>query len=105
MRRGDAASAGCELKMNNTFSIGSRVSISENYHWAKNAIGTISKPPEVVQEMSDGWKGNVREVKSLKGVLLFYWVKFDEPQIDADGDGPYQEAEIDSNFIIQITIH
>jgi hypothetical protein len=35
----------------------------------------------------------------LKGILLFYWVKFVEPQTDADGDGRYQEAEIDSNFI------
>jgi hypothetical protein len=87
--------------MENSFSVGSRIKISDNYHWAKNATGIIIQPPNVIVEMSDGWKGNVREVKSLKGILLFYWVKFDEPQIDADGDGPYQEAEIDSNFIIQ----
>ena len=30
---------------------------------------------------------------------LFYWVKFDEPQLDADGDGPYHEAEIDSDYL------
>ncbi len=49
--------------------------------------------------MSDGWRGNIREVESLRGILSFYWVKFDEPQLDADGDGPYHEAEIDSDYL------
>ena len=49
--------------------------------------------------MSDGWQDNIRLVKSLRGILSFYWIKFDEPQIDVDGDGPYQEAEIDSAYL------
>jgi hypothetical protein len=85
--------------MDEIFTVGSRVKISEDYHWAKNAIGEIMQPPNFIVEMSEGWKGNVREVKSLQGVLSFYWVKFDEPQIDADGDGPYYEAEIDANYL------
>ena len=86
--------------MENLFSIGSKIKISENYHWAKNATGKITQPPKFIVDMSDGWKENVREVKSLKGILFFYWVKFDEPQVDADGDGLYREAEIDSNYLI-----
>ena len=85
--------------MENIFSVGDRIKISENYHWAKKATGEVVAPPKYIVEISKGWKGNVRELNSLKGILLFYWVKFDEPQIDADSDGPYQEAEIDSNFI------
>lgn len=27
--------------------------------------------------------------------MTFYWVRFDEPEQDVDGDGPYFEAEID----------
>jgi hypothetical protein len=85
--------------MNKLFSAGNRIKVSENYHWAKNAIGEIIQPPDCVVGMSDGWKGNVREVESLKGVLLFYWIKFDESQIDFDGDGPYHEAEIDAEYL------
>jgi hypothetical protein len=85
--------------MDKSFSVGNIVKVSENYHWAKNAIGEIKQPPNYIVEMSDGWKGYVREVKSLKGMLLFYWVEFRESQIDADGDGPYHEAEIDSAYL------
>ena len=89
-----------DFQMENTFSVRDRIKISEKYHWPKNATGEIGQPPKYIVEMPEGWKGIVREVNSLKGILLFYWVKFDEPQIDADGDSPYQEAEIDSNFIL-----
>ncbi|HEY8223627.1 MAG TPA: hypothetical protein VIG25_00025 [Pyrinomonadaceae bacterium] len=34
-----------------------------------------------------------------EGPLRFYWVEFDEPQRDAEGDGPYFGAEIDSTFL------
>jgi hypothetical protein len=85
--------------MDEIFTVGSWVKISENYHWAKNATGEIAQQPNFIVEMSEGWKGNVREVESLQGILSFYWVKFDEPQIDADGDGPYYEAEIDANYL------
>jgi len=50
--------------------------------------------------MSDGWHGPYREVASLKGVLIFHWVEFDHPHRDADGDGPYLEAEIDSDYLL-----
>lgn len=30
----------------------------------------------------------------VAGPKLFYWVDFDAPQIDADGDGPYAGGEI-----------
>jgi len=85
--------------MGEVFTVGSRIKISENYHWAKNATGEIAQPPNFIVEMSDGWNGIARKVSSLKSILLFYWVKFDEPQIDADGNDHYHEAEIDSNYL------
>ena len=85
--------------MKTKLSVGSRIKISENYHWAKNATGRIAQPPNYIVQTSDGWKRHFREVKTLKGISTFYWITFDESQFDADGDGPYQEAEIDSNFI------
>jgi hypothetical protein len=32
---------------------------------------------------------------------MFYYVEFDVPQMDADGDGPYRRAEIDGRFLRQ----
>ena len=28
-----------------------------------------------------------------------FWIKFDEPQMDVDGDGPYSEGEIQAEFV------
>jgi hypothetical protein len=67
-----------------------------------NALGTVKKP--VSNQWLEGYeKGCSREVKSLRGMVTFYWIEFDEPQIDADGDGPYSEAEIESEFLVYQT--
>ena len=84
--------------MGEILTVGSRIKISESYYWAKNATGEIAPPPAKIIETSDGWNGIARKVSSLKGSLLFYWVKFEVPQIDADGD-VYHEAEVDSNYL------
>jgi hypothetical protein len=52
-----------------------------------------------MRQLGDGWHGHRRRVPSLQGKLTFYWVEFDAPQFDAEGDGPYREAEIDSRFL------
>lgn len=85
--------------MGSNFVIGQRIKISSNYHWAKNATGEITKPPEFITEVVTDWKGLVRKLESSEGILSFYWIKFDEPQNDIDGDGHYQEAEIDSRYL------
>jgi hypothetical protein len=85
--------------MNKHFTVGDLIQISKDYHWAGSATGEIIKTPDYILEIATGWENNMREVKALHGILYFYWVKFDEPQIDADGDGPYGQAEIDSNFM------
>ena len=81
------------------FLIGDRVEVSMNYHWAKGQLATIAEPPTPVVDMVDGWQGPWRIVEGVKGPLKFYWVEFDEPQRDADGDGPYFGAEIDSEYL------
>ncbi len=88
--------------MSKDFSAGDRVKVSTDYHWAKGAIGTVMQPHDFIVNMSDGWEGVYRKVSSLQGMLTFYWISFDEGQIDADGDGPYAEAEIDSNYLHSI---
>jgi hypothetical protein len=34
-------------------------------------------------------------------MMLFHWVTFDIPQIDSDGDGPYNAAEVDSDYLLE----
>jgi hypothetical protein len=87
--------------MRKDFSIGDRIRVSAEYHWAKGVLGTVMQPPGYVVNFAHRWDGIHREVPSLKGMLIFYWIKFGPPQIDADGDGPYAEAEIDSDYLLQ----
>jgi len=82
------------------FLIGDRVRISENHHWAKRALAIVAEPPAAVAEMVNGWEGAWRTVEAVKGPLRFYWVEFEQPQRDADGDGPYGGAEIDSEYLL-----
>lgn len=81
---------------------GERVRISWKYSWAKNALGTISLPPGFAQDLVKSeapWIGLTRIVKGRCGPIVFYWVWFDEPQRDADCDGPYRGAEIEADML------
>jgi hypothetical protein len=40
-----------------------------------------------------------RPVETTSGPQRFYWIAFDEPQLDADGDGPYRTAEVLDSYI------
>lgn len=80
------------------FQLNDRIRVLPTYHWAQGAMGTISEPPEflrVVSQTDHPWEGPHRFVKGRKGPIEFFWVLFDMPQYDADGDGPYQRGEID----------
>jgi hypothetical protein len=74
------------------FSVGDRVSISHEFFWAKGATGTISNPPPEVTSLGGIWdNGNLtHQERSPLGAATVYWVWFDEPQRDADGDGSYR---------------
>jgi hypothetical protein len=72
------------------------------YHWAKGAKGTVAEPIEPVAALANAdqtWEGCRRTVKGAKGPIEFYWVVFDEPQVDAEGDGPYSSAEIQAEYL------
>jgi hypothetical protein len=77
------------------FSSGGRVRVSDDFFWAKGATGTISAPPDAVTSLSGAWDGGLtRQEKSALRTNTVYWVWFDEPQFDADGDGPYEGGQI-----------
>ena len=77
------------------FSIGDRVRVSDDFFWAKGATGKISAPPDAVTSLSGAWDGGLtRQESSALGTHTVYWVWFDEPQLDADGDGPYGGGQV-----------
>jgi len=77
------------------FSAGDRVRVAGDFFWAKGAIGTVSSPPDAVTTISGPWdEGLTRREVSALGTNTVYWVWFDEPQHDADGDGPYRGGQI-----------
>jgi len=85
------------------FSIGDRVFISPEFFWAKGAIGTIAEPPPQVTALSGTWdRGLTRKQHSALGEATVDWVWFDEPQRDADGDGPYRGGCIDERAMTLI---
>jgi hypothetical protein len=77
------------------FSVGDRVRVADDFFWAKGATGTIRAPPEEVTALSGKWDGDLtRQSVSALGTNTVYWIWFDEPQLDADGDGPYRGGSI-----------
>jgi hypothetical protein len=86
-----------------TFSVGDRVLISPEFFWAKGATGTISTPPSEVTTLSGPWRDDLtRQERSALGEATVYWVWFDEPQRDADWDGPYRGGCIHENAMTLI---
>lgn len=85
------------------FSVGDRLLISPNFFSARGATGTISTPPPEVATLSGPWNDDLtRQELSALGEATVYWVWFDEPQRDADGDGPYRGGCIHENAMTLI---
>src|SRR5262249_8206132 len=79
--------------------LGDRVVVSPAYQWSRGATAVVAAVPPDVAAGSPGWRDCWRTVKTLQGKQVFYWVVFDEPQVDADGDGPYNAAEIPGHHL------
>jgi len=87
------------------FRLNDRVLISENFFWAKNATGTVTEPPPEVFAIGGPWDENLtRQERSALGVHTVYWVWFDTPQLDADGDGPYRGGQIWESAMSLLTL-
>jgi hypothetical protein len=81
------------------FEIDDPVRIAASAGWARGATGRIALPPssliesmEVFYGADPGWDGPSRTA-AISGVMTVeWWVVFDEPQFDEDGDGPMAAA-------------
>jgi hypothetical protein len=89
------------------FKAGDKVFIKGHWNFPNDGNGTISNPPsfavELVAGQIDPWDGIHRMVKGRKGPIEFFWVVFDEPQHDGDGDGPYMGGEVEAEYISLIS--
>jgi hypothetical protein len=83
------------------FKVGDRIRISDDYHWAQGALGTIALPDDMVVRLSADvpWHGCWRHVQGVNRLFTFYWVTFDEPHTDEEGDDLYSSGEIDSDYL------
>jgi hypothetical protein len=89
--------------MGSRFAVGDRVQVAPDFFWAKSATGIIAIPPAEVVSISGPWdEGHTRIEKSALGTHTVYWVWFDEPQFDADGDGPYRGGCIWENALTRL---
>ena len=73
-----------------------------NWNFPSEFTGTIKNPPGsviVLTKDSEPWERLIRKVKTKNGYAESIWVKFDEPQMDGDDDGPYIEGEIELEYI------
>lgn len=86
------------------YSAGDKVRVSDEFFWARSATGTVSPPPSAVLALSGPWDEDLTpQEKSALGVHTVYWIWFDEPQFDADGDGPYRGGQIWETALILIS--
>ena len=74
------------MKIKKDFAIGDKIRVQENAGWVDKPVGIISSVPEPVE--------------TLQGEDCFYWVRFDAPAQDIDGDGPYKSAQILSRYLV-----
>ena len=84
------------------FESGDKVIIEGDWNFPITCSGTISVPPDSairLVEDSEPWNGIYRLIKGRNNLLKYYWVKFDNPQFDSDGDGPYYEGEVEEIYI------
>jgi hypothetical protein len=79
--------------MNRDPLLGDRVRVLPQSPWAKGVTATV-----IGGLQGDRMKFR-RIVSGDDGLRTFYFLAFDQPQVDERGDGPYIGAEIESRFI------
>ena len=79
--------------MQRTPLLGDRIRISSAFSWAKGVTATVMGGVQ-----GDRMKYS-RVIYTSDSRLVFYFVAFDQPQVDDNGDGPYVGAEIEARYI------
>jgi len=81
--------------------VGDRVRVSSAHFRAQGAIGVVISKRQA--SFGGGLKAALaRAARTLSGREPV-WVRFDQPQDDGDGDGPYVIATVDADALNRIT--
>lgn len=77
-----------------TFAVGLRVKVHQDPDygpgpWPAEPFGRIVAHPDGAPYQS---------VETRTGPQRMWWVLFDEPQYDADGDGPYTQSQVSERY-------
>jgi hypothetical protein len=54
--------------------------------WPAQPTGRVASGPEMVP--------------GVRGPMATYWIVFDEPQLDTDGDGPYESSKVLAKYLV-----
>jgi hypothetical protein len=96
------------------FNVGDRVRIRQDKDfppgpWPGEPLGRVSQFAQHHLEMVKGRDvvpaRHYLESETTLGPLREYFVVFDEPQLDADGDGPFESATILEIYIEPVAPH
>ena len=76
--------------MHDDYPAGSRVRVRRDRDygpgpWPDEPTGTVIGASETVE--------------TTRGPMAMYWVRFDEPQYDPDGDGPYDRSQVLARYL------
>ena len=83
---------------------GTRVLIHGEVEWPDGTTGTVAEWPKGIRDLIGENFGSdePRTLVSPKGVMLSYWIRFDEPTDDGSGDGPYRGAEVAGTYLSEL---
>ena len=84
------------------FEVGERVQIRRDPKhgpgpWPAEPTGVVMRHP------LSGDGASWRPVETTTGARRFYWIAFDVPQMDTEGDGPYETAEVLDRYLERVT--
>lgn len=77
------------------WSVGVRVRVRQDANfppgpWPSEPTGRIAAGPDGLAFV---------EVETRQGIEPSWWIVFDEPQLDTDGDGPYRESQVLERYL------
>ena len=84
------------------FNDGDHVRILPHIFWPEGGTGRVSVPPSFISEImntDDTFNTTQRTIKGNDRLITEIWVTFDRPINDSSDDGPYEEGEVQMEYL------
>jgi hypothetical protein len=82
------------VKFDEPIAVGARVRVRQD-----PGFGPGPWPAEPLGTVTDGIEGHYTVVETRQGPERTYFIRFDEPQRDPDGDGPYETSQVLERYL------